>query len=80
MQPRDPAAGVWLSDPTIVLPGMPKRCMWVGWETPLSGLEYQSPNRWQAERLELQHHHRAGGVLGEGLVDVQGDIEPPSSP
>ena len=28
----------------------------------------------QAHRLELQHHHRAGGVLGEGLVDVQPDL------
>ena len=48
--PSDPAAGVWLSEPTIVLPGIPNRCMWVGWETPLPALEYHSPNRWQADR------------------------------
>ena len=48
--PSDPAAGVWLSLPTMVAPGIPNRSMWTGWETPLPGLEYQMPNRRHAER------------------------------
>ena len=28
----------------------------------------------QAQRLELEHHHGAGGVLGQGLVDLQSDL------
>jgi len=48
--PKDPAAGVWESEPTIVLPGIPKRCMCVGCETPLPGLENHNPNRCEAVR------------------------------
>ena len=48
--PSEPAAGVCESDPTIVLPGIPKRCMCVGCDTPLPGLENHSPNRWAAVR------------------------------
>ncbi len=48
--PSEPAAGVWLSLPTIVAPGTPKRCMCVGCETPLPGLENHIPNRRAAER------------------------------
>jgi hypothetical protein len=28
----------------------------------------------EAKGLQLEHHHRSGGVLGERLVDVQGDL------
>ena len=96
------------SEPDIVLPGTPKRCMCVGCETPLPGLEYHSPKRAHADRrkawssaffssacsrlwstyctetsvcarvepegLELLHHQRAGGVLGERLVDPDRDL------
>ncbi|MNZ68343.1 hypothetical protein D3C78_866080 [compost metagenome] len=31
------------------------------------------PGALEAHRLEFEHHHGAGGVLGEGLVDFQGD-------
>ncbi len=48
--PSDPAAGVWLSEPTMVWPGFPKLCMWTGWLMPLPGREYQTPNFRQAER------------------------------
>lgn len=48
--PSEPQAGVCESEPIIVLPGAPKRCMCVGCETPLPGWEYQSPNRRLAER------------------------------
>ena len=48
--PSDPAAQVCESDPTSVAPGTPKRCMCVGCETPLPGLENHSPNRRAAER------------------------------
>ena len=48
--PSDPAAGVCESDPTIVLPGTPRRCMCTAWLTPLPGWEYQTPNRRQALR------------------------------
>ena len=47
--PSAPPAGVCESDPIMVFPGLPNRCMWVGCETPLPGLEYQSPNLRQAE-------------------------------
>ena len=48
--PSEPHAGVCESDPIIVLPGLPNRCMCVGCETPLPALEYQSPKRRHAER------------------------------
>jgi len=48
--PMAPAAGVWLSDPTIVLPGTPKRSWWTGWLTPLPGRLNQIPNFRQALR------------------------------
>ena len=41
---------VWLSEPTSVLPGVPKRCMWTGWLTPLPGWLYHRPKRRQALR------------------------------
>lgn len=28
--PSEPAAGVWLSEPTMMSPGLPKRAMWTG--------------------------------------------------
>ena len=33
----------------------------------------------QAHRLQLQHHQRAGGVLGQGLVDASGRFPRPAS-
>jgi hypothetical protein len=43
--PSEPAAQVCESDPTMLLPGLPKRCMCVGWDTPLPGLENHRPKR-----------------------------------
>jgi hypothetical protein len=34
------------------------------------------PDPVEAQRLELEHHQRAVGVLGERLVDAQGDLLP----
>src|SRR5579875_3387158 len=48
--PSEPAAHVCESDPAIVAPGLPNRCMCTGCETPLPALENHSPNRWQADR------------------------------
>src|ERR1700761_1827052 len=48
--PSDPAAGVCESEPTMVLPGIPNRCMCVGCDTPLPGLENHSPNLCAAVR------------------------------
>ena len=48
--PSEPAAGVWLSEPTSVLPGLPKRCMCTGWLTPLPGRLYHTPKRRHALR------------------------------
>ena len=46
--PIEPAAGVWLSEPTMVLPGLPKCCMCTACEMPLPGREKCTPKRWQA--------------------------------
>ncbi len=43
--PSEPAAQVCESDPASDAPGRPNLCMCTGWETPLPGREYQSPNR-----------------------------------
>src|SRR5271166_3167367 len=48
--PREPAADVWLSEPTSVSPGLPKRCICTGWLMPLPGRLYQIPKRRHAER------------------------------
>jgi hypothetical protein len=34
------------------------------------------PDPVQAERLQFEHHHRPGGVLGQRLVDPQPDLRP----
>ena len=46
--PSDPAAVVWLSQPTMDWPGTPKCSMCTGWLMPLPGPEYQTPKRSQA--------------------------------
>jgi hypothetical protein len=48
--PSAPAAHVCESEPASVLPDTPNRCMCTGCDTPLPGLEYQSPYRRQADR------------------------------
>ena len=61
--PSEPPAGVCESEPIMVLPGIPNRCMCVGCETPLPGLEYQRPNL--AGRVQV------GVVLGVLLVGLE---------
>ena len=51
--PSEPAAQVCESEPASDAPGRPKHCMWTGCETPLPGLEYQTPNRWHADRRNM---------------------------
>ncbi len=46
--PIEPAAVVWLSQPTMDWPGMPKCSMCTGWLMPLPGPEYHTPKRSQA--------------------------------
>ena len=106
--PMAPALGVWLSEPSSVLPGLPKRSRWTGWLTPLPGPAVPDAeplagaaqeqvivgvlvvlldevvvdvlggqfglDAVEAHRLQLQHDQRAGGVLGQGLVDADADL------
>jgi hypothetical protein len=105
--PIEPAAGVWLSEPSSVCPGTP-RLLVDGVGDAVAGRRVPKPpllggasqeqvvvgvlvvlldevvidvlggevgvDLLDAHRLELEHHHRAGGVLGEGLVDRERDL------
>src|SRR3990170_229190 len=62
--PIPPPVGVWESDPSSVLPGVVVDV----------GDRQLGLYPWDAHRLELQVRHRPGGVLGERLVDPDGDL------
>jgi len=43
--PRAPQVEVWLSDPSSVFPGFPKRSRWTWWQMPLPARESRTPKR-----------------------------------
>ena len=57
--PIAPAAGVWLSAPSSVAPGRPKRSWWTGWLMPLPGRVYHMPKR----RLALRRKRWSSAFL-----------------
>ncbi|MPN47913.1 hypothetical protein SDC9_195517 [bioreactor metagenome] len=43
IMPSPPPVGVWLSLPSKVLPGLPKRSRWTWWQIPFPGREKMTP-------------------------------------
>ena len=68
--PKAPAAGVWLSEPARLLPGMPKRSICTGWLTP-----FPAPAVPDAEAAASGEQEKMiVGILIIGLQQIMIDV------